>query len=102
MSELEEQERDTTLRNPGKKRINKPVYLVDLGRMLKFEKEGPEQAESIMIGLRCAAGLIRRKEGYGNELGMNSAHIPRSELTYRYRRRGKCGRLGIYSDEPSK
>lgn len=81
MSELEEQERDATLRNPGKKRINKPVYLVDLGRMLKFEKEGPEQAENIIIGLRCAAGLIRRKEGYGNELGMNSSHISRPELT---------------------
>lgn len=81
MSELAEQERDATLRNPGKKRINKPVYLVDLGRLLKFEKEGPEQAESIEIGLRCAAGLIRRKEGYGSELGMNHWHVPRSGLT---------------------
>ena len=102
MSELEEQERDATLRNPGKKRINHPVYLVDLGRMLKFEKEGPERAESIEIGLRCAAGLIRRKEGYGNELGMNSSHIPHSALTYGHRPRGKYGRLGVYSDEPSK
>jgi len=72
MSELEEQERDATLRNPGKKRINNPVYLVDLGRLLKVEKEGPEQAESIEIALRSAAGLIRRKEGYGHELGMDS------------------------------
>ena len=71
MSELAEQERDATLRNPGKKRIDRPVYLVDLGRLLKFEKESPEQAESIEIGLRWAAELIRRKEGYGSELGMN-------------------------------
>ena len=71
ISELAGQERDATLRNPSKKRIDRPVYLVDLGRLLKFEKEGSEQAESIEIGLRCAAELIRRKEGYGSELGMN-------------------------------
>jgi telomere length regulation protein len=81
MSELAEQERDASLRNPGKKRIDKPVYLVDLGRLLKFEKEGPEQAESIDIALRCAAGLIRRKEGYGHELGMDYWHVPHSGLT---------------------
>ncbi len=75
MSELAEQERDATLRNPGKKRIDRPVYLVDLGWLLKFEKEGSEQAESIDIALRCAAGLIRRKEGYGSELGMKYLHI---------------------------
>lgn len=102
MSEIEEQERDATLRNPGKKRINNPVYLIDLGRLLKAEKEGPEQAESIEIGLRCAAGLIRRKEGYGNELGMNYWHITIFGLTSRHRSRGKCGRFGVYSDGPSK
>ena len=102
MSELEEQERDPTLRNPGKKRIDNPVYLMDLGRLLKVEKEGLEQAESIGTGLRCAAGLIRRKEGYGSELGMNYWHILRSELTSEHRFRGKCDRFGVYSDRPSK
>jgi telomere length regulation protein len=102
MSELEEQERDATLRNPGKKRIHNPVYLVDLGRLLKFGKEGPEQAESIEVALRCAAGLVRRKEGYGNELGMIFWYIFYSELTFGHRTRGKCGRLGVYSDGPSK
>jgi hypothetical protein len=63
MSELEEQERDATLRNPGKKRINNPVYLVDLGRLLKFEKEGPEQAESIIgwVALRCRTHQEKRR-----------------------------------------
>ena len=102
MSELAEQERDSTLRNPGKKRIDRPVYLVDLGRLLKFEKESSEQAESIEIGLRCAAELIRRKEGYGSELGMNYWHIPRSGLTCEHQFRGKCDRFGIYSNGPSK
>jgi telomere length regulation protein len=102
MSELEEQERDATLRNPGKKRIDNPVYLVDLGRLLKFEKEGPEQAESIEVGLRGAAGLVRRKEGYGNELGMNYWHTSRSGLISEHRFRGKCDRFGVYSDRTSK
>ena len=102
MSELAEQEHDATLRNPGKKRIDRPVYLVDLGRLLKVDKEGSEQAESIEIGLRCAAGLIRRKEGYGSELGMKYWHIPLFELTSKHQFRGKCDRFGIYSNGPSK
>lgn len=68
-SQLAELEHDPTLGDPGKKALTKPVYIIDLLLLLKVDKEGNEQAESIAIGLKWAAELIRRKRGFGFELG---------------------------------
>lgn len=69
-SELDEMERDATLRL-GKKRIQKPVYLADLGNMLRgsAKSDDAEQADRIEVALNCAEELIRRKRNYGLELG---------------------------------
>jgi telomere length regulation protein len=72
-SELVEIERDPTLR-VGRTKIARPVYLVQLGEMirgasgLRTEQENQE-AEKIEIALDAAEELIRRKRGYGTELG---------------------------------
>jgi telomere length regulation protein len=66
---IEEINEDPTLLNPLQKKIQKPVYLLDLGRLLKVEKEGNEQFESIQVALNTAASLIRKKARWGLELG---------------------------------
>ena len=72
-SELAEIERDPSLR-VGKAKIVPPVYLVQLGEMirgtsgLKTDQESQE-AEKMEIALSVAEELIRRKRGYGTELG---------------------------------
>lgn len=69
-SDLDEIEKDATLRL-GKKRIQKPVYLADLGNMLRgsAKSDDAEQADRIEVALNCAEELIRRKRYYGLELG---------------------------------
>lgn len=75
-SELAEIERDPTLR-VGRTKISRPVYLAQLGEMirgttgLKTDQESQE-AEKIEIALDVAEELIRRKRGYGTELGRSS------------------------------
>jgi telomere length regulation protein len=66
---VEEINADPTLLMPAKDRIRKPVYLLDLGKLFKVTKEGSEQYESILMGLETAVELIRRKAGWGLELG---------------------------------
>jgi telomere length regulation protein len=72
-SELAEIEKDPTLR-VGRTKISRPVYLAQLGEMirgpsgLKTDQENQE-AERIEIALDVAEELIRRKRGYGTELG---------------------------------
>lgn len=72
-SELAEIERDPTLR-VGRTKISRPVYLAQLGEMirgttgLKTDQES-QDAEKIEIALNVAEELIRRKRGYGTELG---------------------------------
>jgi telomere length regulation protein len=72
LSELAEVERDPTLR-VGKAKIVPPVYLAQLGEMirgtsgLKTEQESQE-AEKVEIALNVAEELVRRKRGYGTEL----------------------------------
>jgi telomere length regulation protein len=66
---VEEVNDDPTLLNPSRKKIQKPIYLLDLGKLLKVDKEGDEQCESIRMALQSAAGLIRKKAGWGLELG---------------------------------
>lgn len=72
-SELDEYEKDPTVRL-GRNKITKPVYLAQLGELLrstgglKSEQESQE-ADKIEIGLDCAEELIRRKKSFGTELG---------------------------------
>lgn len=73
LSELAEVEKDPTL-HVGKAKIATPVYLAQLGEMirgtsgLKTDQESQE-AEKVEIALNVAEELIRRKRGYGTELG---------------------------------
>lgn len=66
---IDEINADPSLLNPQKKRVRKPVYLLELGRLLKEGKEGQEQCENIGMALSIGAALIRRKAGWGTELG---------------------------------
>lgn len=74
-SELEEIERDPTL-HVGVKKVPRPVYLAQLGEMVRSSggglQGGNEQdtATKIEVALDVAEELIRRKSGYGTELGM--------------------------------
>lgn len=63
------EQQDPTLLNPTKKKIQRPVYLLDLAALLKVQQEGNEQAESIEMALEVAPSLIRRKREFGLELG---------------------------------
>ena len=89
-SELEEVERDPTL-HVGKAKIVRPVYLAQLGEMirgtsgLKTDQESQE-AEKVEIALNVAEELIRRKRGYGTELGksfVDEATVLRSSYAFR-------------------
>ena len=76
-SELAEIEKDPTLR-VGRTKVSSPVYLAQLGEMirgpsgLKTDQENQE-ADRIEIALNVAEELIRRKRGYGTELGRSLA-----------------------------
>ncbi|KAI0303468.1 telomere length regulation protein-domain-containing protein [Multifurca ochricompacta] len=78
-SELAEIEKDPTLR-VGRTKIARPVYLAQLGEMirgttgLKTDQESQE-AEKIEIALDVAEELIRRKRGYGTELEENAVNL---------------------------
>lgn len=56
---------DPSAFTPQKKKVRPPVYLADLGQMLKSN----EDAEKLKVALDEAEGLIRRKSGWGTELG---------------------------------
>ena len=73
-SELAEIEHDPSLR-VGVKKVARPVYLAQLGDMVRSSaglQRGNEQdtATKIEVVLEVAEELIRRKSGYGTELGM--------------------------------
>lgn len=75
-SELEEVERDPTIR-VGVKKVPRPVYLAQLGEMIRPTgglQSGDEQlqATKVEVALEVAEELIRRKSGYGTELGMSN------------------------------
>ena len=106
LSELAEVERDPTLRI-GKTKIVPPVYLAQLGEMirgtsgLKTEQESLE-AEKVEIALNVAEELIRRKRGYGTELGerfMDAASLLCS-LYACATERGECGQSCTRSGWP--
>ncbi|KAI0721524.1 telomere length regulation protein-domain-containing protein [Cerioporus squamosus] len=78
-SELAEIERDPTLR-VGVKKIARPVYLAQLGEMVRSSgglQGGNEQdmAAKIEVALEVAEELIRRKSGYGTELEENAVNL---------------------------
>jgi telomere length regulation protein len=73
-SELEEIEHDPTLR-VGIKKIPRPVYLVQLGELVRStsglkSNESEQEADKIEMALNCGEELVRKKQGYGVELGM--------------------------------
>ncbi|KAI0781189.1 telomeric DNA binding protein [Trametes elegans] len=78
-SELEEIERDPTLR-VGVKKVPRPVYLAQLGEMIRPTsglQSGDEQltATKIEVALQVAEELIRRKSGFGSELDENAVNL---------------------------
>ncbi|KAF8845019.1 hypothetical protein BDN67DRAFT_942632 [Paxillus ammoniavirescens] len=78
-SELEEIEKDPTLR-VGVKRIPRPVYLAQLGELVRSSSglkssEESQEADKIEMALNVGEGLIRRKRDYGAELVENTANL---------------------------
>jgi len=69
---LAEVAKDPSLSVGANKRPRHPVYLMELGSLLrdapKPDKED-ETADKVDVALECAEELIRRKEGFGFELG---------------------------------
>lgn len=73
-SELEEIEKDPTLRTGGGlkqgKKIVRPVYLASLGELLRpSAAEGDEEVRKVEMALTHGEELIRRKRDFGTELG---------------------------------
>lgn len=74
LSELDEIEKDPTLRTGGGlkkgKKLVRPVYLVSLGELLRpSAAEGDEEVRKIEMALTYGEELIRRKRDFGTELG---------------------------------
>lgn len=72
-SDLEAIEKEPSL-NVGVKKVPRPVYLAQLGEMLRStggpkSNDDPHEADKIEMALTCAEELIRKKKGYGTELG---------------------------------
>ncbi|KAF9476587.1 hypothetical protein BDN70DRAFT_882199 [Pholiota conissans] len=83
-AELAEIEADPTL-NVGRKKVPRPVYLAQLGDLLRGSAVGgaakacgpddPHEADRIEMGLNVAEALIRRKMAYGTELEENAVNL---------------------------
>lgn len=73
-SELQEIEKDPTL-HVGRKKIPRPVYLAQLGELVRNSgvgsSEGDQEADKIEVAINTGEELIRRKCDYGTELGMS-------------------------------
>lgn len=72
-SELDEIEKDPTL-NVGVKKVPKPVYLTQLGELVRSTNAGLKSAENnepdkIKMALNSGEELVRRKRNFGLELG---------------------------------
>lgn len=72
-SELGDIEKDPSL-NVGVKKVPRPMYLAQLGELLRStggskSNDDPHEADKIEMSLNCAEELIRKKKGYGTELG---------------------------------
>jgi telomere length regulation protein len=67
-------EKDPTL-NVGIRKIPRPVYLSQLGELVRSTTAGlksgeNEEPQKIEMALGCGEELIRRKRAFGSELGM--------------------------------
>lgn len=74
-SELDDIEKDPTL-GLGAKKIPVPVYLAQVGEMLRGpvgaeQNDAAQEADKIEMALNYAEELIRKKREYGTELGMS-------------------------------
>lgn len=71
-SELQEIEKDPTL-HVGQKKIPRPVYLAQLGELVRNSGSGSseetQEADKIEMAMNVGEELIRRKHDYGTELG---------------------------------
>ncbi|EAU88142.1 telomeric DNA binding protein [Coprinopsis cinerea okayama7 len=79
LEELAEIEKDPTL-NIGKKKVARPVYLKQLGDMLRggvkqSSPDDPQEVDRLEMGLNCAEELIRKKASYGTELAENAVNL---------------------------
>ncbi|KAF6764869.1 telomeric DNA binding protein [Ephemerocybe angulata] len=83
-SELAEIEKDPSL-NVNVKKIPRPVYLKQLGDLLKGGKktstEDAHEADRIEMALNTAEELIRKKKDYGTELAENAVNLEYSLLS---------------------
>ncbi|THH06825.1 hypothetical protein EW145_g3819 [Phellinidium pouzarii] len=75
-SEIDEIEKDPTI-NVGRKKIQRPVYLVDLARLItgSTKPDDSQNADRIEMALNSAEELIRRKKSFGFELEENSVNL---------------------------
>lgn len=78
-AELDEIEKDPTL-NVGRKKVPRPVYLGQLGELVRpsagVKSQEDEQAvERMQVALDVGEELIRRKRGYGTELEENAVNL---------------------------
>ncbi|KAF9451205.1 hypothetical protein P691DRAFT_663711 [Macrolepiota fuliginosa MF-IS2] len=78
-SELEEIEKDPTL-NVGIKKVLRPVYLAQLGDLIrgtgqKLGGDEPQEVDKIEMALNCGEELIRKKREYGTELVENAVNL---------------------------
>jgi len=73
---LDEIEKDPSL-NVGVKKVPRPVYLAQLGDLLRGsgmqvqKSDEPHEADRIEMALNVAEELVRKKRVYGTELGMS-------------------------------
>ncbi|EJF62435.1 hypothetical protein DICSQDRAFT_154331 [Dichomitus squalens LYAD-421 SS1] len=78
-SELAEIEKDPTL-NVGIKKVSRPVYLAQLGEMVRPTSgvqtdDEQNTVAKVEVALDVAEELIRRKSGYGTELEENAVNL---------------------------
>lgn len=78
-SELEEIAKDPTL-NVAVKKVQRPVYLRQLGDLLrgtgqKAKSDEPHEADKFEMALNFAEELIRKKRDYGTELGIYCTYL---------------------------
>ena len=76
---LDEIEKDPSL-NVGVKKVPRPVYLAQLGELLRGpgmqvqKSDEPHEADRVEMALNVAEELVRKKRVYGTELGMSDVH----------------------------
>ncbi|KAJ8078610.1 telomere binding protein [Marasmius tenuissimus] len=78
-SELQEIEDDPSLA-VGQKKVQRPVYLAQLGAMIRgptgpTDSSAGEEADKVEMALNCAEELIRKKRDFGTELEENAVNI---------------------------